>query len=88
MSGQRADFARRGAKLEPVPFDTSPEALHAQTLAQRRMGGPRRFLLACELSRTMRTLARERITSQRPGLDERAILDEMIFELYGCRRGT
>ena len=69
-----------------VPLDTSPDALRVQIQVQRQMGGSRRFRLACEMSRTMRQMARSRITSRCPGLDERGILDEMMRELYGFRR--
>ena len=69
-----------------VPLDTSPDALRVQIQVQRQMGGSRRFRLACEMSQTMRQMARSRIASRCPGLDERGILDEMMRELYGFRR--
>jgi hypothetical protein len=82
-------LARSGpthGRISDVPLDTSPRALRVQTQVQRRMGGSRRFRLACEMSQTMRQMARSRITSRRPDLDERGILDEMMRELYGFRR--
>jgi hypothetical protein len=71
-----------------VPLDTSPEALRVQTLAQRRMGGPSRFRLACEMSRTIREMARARIAARRPDLDEQGIVNELMRELYGFRRNA
>jgi hypothetical protein len=85
---QRVAPASMHATLQSVPLDTSPEALRAQTLAQRQLGGPRRFRLACEMSQAMRRLHRARIVARRPELDEQGILDEMMRELYGFRRDS
>ena len=68
--------------------DTLPEALEVQTLALRRLGGVRRFRLACQMSQTLRALARARIASQHRELDEAGIRDELLRELYGFRRPT
>ena len=66
--------------------DTLPEALHVQTLAQRRLGGARRFRLACQMSQTVRDMARARIAAKHPEMDEAGIRDELLRELYGFRR--
>jgi hypothetical protein len=68
--------------------DTLPEALEAQTLARRRLGGVRRFRLACEICQTFRDLARARIAARHHELDEAGIRDELLRELYGFRRDS
>ena len=68
--------------------DTHSDALHAQTLAQRRLGGARRFRLACQMSRTVREMARARIAAKHPEWDGAAIRDELLRELYGFRRDS
>jgi hypothetical protein len=83
--------------VQPVPVvcyyslvlsDTSPEAMRAQTEAQRRLGGAQRFRTACMMSQTLRDLATARIHSMHPELDERGVLDHLLAELYGFRRIT
>jgi len=71
-----------------VLSDTSPEAMSAQTEAQRHLGGAQRFRTACMMSQTLRDLARARIRSMHPELDERGVLDQLLAELYGFRRIT
>ena len=71
-----------------MPLDTSPEALRVQTDAQRRLGGPKRLALACEMTRTVRQLVRDRIEREHPDLDERGVLDRMLWELYGFRKNS
>ena len=66
--------------------DTSSEAARIQALVHRRMGGPRKVLMACQMSDAVRAMACARIRSRRPELDERGIRDELIWELYGVRR--
>ena len=66
--------------------DTTPEAHSVQTAAYRRMGGERRVMIALELSETVRELARARIRRDHPDFDERAVEDELLWELYGYRR--
>jgi len=68
--------------------DTLPEALRLQSLAQRRLGSARRLRLACEMSRTLRAMARTRIAAAHPELDEAGIRDELLRELYGFRRSA
>ena len=42
--------------------------------------------MACRMSQTIRDLALARIKRQNPSFDERAVLDELMWELYGfCR---
>jgi hypothetical protein len=68
--------------------DTTPEALRIQTDAQRRLGGPGRILMACRMSQTIRDLAMARIKKQNPSFDDRAVLDQLMWELYGFRRNA
>jgi hypothetical protein len=71
-----------------VQSDTSPEAMRAQTEAQRRLGGAQRFRTTCMMSQTLRDLAIARIHSMHPELDERGVLDQLLAELYDFRRIT
>ncbi len=66
--------------------DTTPEAREVQTAVYRRMGGARRVEIAFELSELVRDLARARIRKQHPSFDDRAVEDELLWELYGFRR--
>ena len=66
--------------------DTSSEAARVQALVHRRMGGPRKLLMACQMSDAVRALASARIRSRNPELNEREVRDELIWELYGIRR--
>ncbi len=66
--------------------DTTPEAREVQTEVYRRMGGARRVKIAFELSELVRDLARARIRRRRPAFDDRAVEDELLWELYGFRR--
>lgn len=66
--------------------DTSPEVLRIQALAQRGLGGAERFRLACRMSQTIREMARQRIASKHPDLDELGISDVLLRELYGIER--
>jgi hypothetical protein len=66
--------------------DTSIEAARIQALVHRRMGGPRKLLIACQMSDAVRAMACARIRSRHPELNERGIRDELIWELYGVRR--
>ena len=67
-------------------LDTSVEAARVQTEIHRALGAPRRLQLACQLSETVRDLARARIRSKHPEFDETATRDWLIWELYGVRR--
>ena len=40
------------------------------------------------MSQTVRNLAIGRIKKTYPSFDERAVLDELMWELYGFRRNT
>ncbi len=66
-------------------LDTSPEAAAAQVEALRRLGPGRRCEVAADMSDAVRELARTRIKSQHPEFDDRAIHDQLIWELYGIR---
>jgi hypothetical protein len=67
--------------------DTSSDAARVQALVHRRMGGPRKLVMACQMSDAVRAMASARIRSRHPELNEREIRDELIWELYGVRRG-
>ena len=69
-----------------MPLDTSAEAAHVQTEIHLALGGPRRLQLACQMSETVRDLARARIRSKHPEFDEPATRDWLTWELYGVRR--
>jgi glycine/serine hydroxymethyltransferase len=66
--------------------DTSPEAMAVQASVHRNLGGPRKVLIACEMSDSVRAMAQARIKAQHPDFDDTAVLDELIWELYGVRR--
>ena len=69
-----------------MTLDTSAEAAHIQTEIHRALGAPRRLQLACEMSETVRDLARARIRSKHAKFDDSATRDWLIWELYGVRR--
>ena len=71
-----------------MPLDTSAEAARVQTEIHRSLGAPRRLQLACQLSEAVRDLARVRIRSKHPELDESATRDWLTWELYGVRRNS
>ena len=71
----------------PGVRDTSTEAARIQAAVHRGMGGVRKFLMACQMSDSVRAIARARIKSLHPEFDEIEIRDELIWELYGVRRG-
>jgi hypothetical protein len=66
--------------------DTSDEAAHVQAEIVRNMGAERRFQLACQMSEMVRELARARIRSQHPEMDDAQVRDRLTWELYGYRR--
>ena len=66
--------------------DTRRDAEIVQREVQRRLGPAERFRTARQMSETMRDMAMMRIRSQHPELDERGVLDQLIWELYGVRR--
>ena len=76
----------RGACYPAVVHDTSVEAARVQAAVHRRMGGVRKFMMACEMSDSVRAIVRDRIRARHPEFDEVEIRDELIWELYGVRR--
>jgi hypothetical protein len=66
--------------------DTSLDAERVQLSTYRRMGGERRVMIALDLSESLRELARARIRKANSDFDDRAVEDELIWELYGYRR--
>jgi hypothetical protein len=60
--------------------------MRAQAEVHRRLGGPRKILIACQMSDSVREMARARIRAQHPDFDETAVRDELTWELYGFRR--
>lgn len=81
-----ATRARLSGYTSPVPLDTSPDALRAQTEAQRRLGGAERLATACRMSQAVRELALARIKSRQSMPDGRQALEQLMAELYGFRR--
>ena len=69
-----------------MPLDTSIEAAQVQTKIHRALGAAARLQLACQLSESVRELARARIRSKHPEFDESATRDWLTWELYGVRR--
>lgn len=66
--------------------DTSAEAARVQAAVHRRLGGVRKFLIACQMSETVRALACARIRARHPEFDDAAVREELLWELYGYRR--
>jgi hypothetical protein len=69
-----------------MPLDTSAEAAQIQTEIRRALGGAGRLELACQMSESVRELARARIRSKHPEFDESASRNWLTWELYGVRR--
>jgi hypothetical protein len=69
-----------------MSLDTTPEAARVQASIIRSLGHEGRLRLACQMSVTVRDLARSRIRGKRPDWTEAQILDALLFELYGYRR--
>ena len=67
-------------------LDTAPDIFLMQAAIYRRLGAQRRLELACQMSETVRDLARARIRAKHPDLDETGIREVLIWELYGIRR--
>lgn len=65
--------------------DTSAEAVRVQAAVHRKMGGVRKFLMACKMSDSVRAIACDGIRARHPEFDEVAVRDELIWELYGIR---
>jgi len=86
----RAGFARlrcvgvRGMHLQMQ--DTTAEAAEVLAAVHRRLSGPRKVLIACRMSDSVREMARVRIRTRMPHLDEASVRAELIWELYGVRR--
>jgi len=83
----RTTDTRRSACYHVSVNDTSSDAARVQALVHRRMGGPRKLVMACQMSDAVRAMASARIRSRHPELNEREIRDELVWELYGVRRG-
>ena len=66
--------------------DTTEDAAKVQAEVHRKLGGPRRVLIACQMSDVVRSLAHARIKACHPEFDDTAICDELTWELYGIRR--
>lgn len=86
-----------GPRLRPVPRvvergigremqDTTAEAAEVLAAVHRRLSGPRKVLIACQMSDSVREMARARIRTCMPGLDESSVREQLIWELYGVRR--
>lgn len=66
--------------------DTSAEAARVQAAVHRKLGGVRKLLMTCQMSESVRALARARIRARHPEFDEAAVREELLWELYGYRR--
>ncbi len=66
--------------------DTTAEAADVLAAVHRRLSGPRKVLIACRMSDSIREMVRARIRTRMPQLDEDSVRDELIWELYGIRR--
>lgn len=65
--------------------DTAPEAARVQADVHRRMGSAERVRIACEMSDEVRAVARAGIRARHPELDDEAVEDRLLWELYGFR---
>jgi hypothetical protein len=74
----------RGISVEMQ--DTSAEAAEVLAGVHRRLSGPRKVLIACQMSDSVREMARTRIRARMPDLDENSVREQLIWELYGVRR--
>ena len=61
--------------------DTSTEASDRQAAIQRQLGGPKRLLLAFEMSLAVRELAFARLRSQNPDYSQAEIVKAYLREL-------
>ncbi|HEY5282119.1 MAG TPA: hypothetical protein VIM14_04950 [Polyangia bacterium] len=68
--------------------DTTPEAARIQADVLRRLAPAKRLDIAFEMSETVRSMVRERLHAQHPGLDGPHLRIALIEELYGVRIGT
>ncbi len=57
-----------------------------QAAVHRKLGVARRFKLACEMSEEIRAIALQRIRARHPEYGEAAVMDELVWELYGFKR--
>ena len=63
--------------------DTSAEAAAVQYEAYRRLGPAGRFLVAAELTNTVRDLARAGIRSRHPAYSSEEVETELVRMIYG-----
>ncbi|MFZ5890250.1 MAG: hypothetical protein ACOY0T_04200 [Myxococcota bacterium] len=66
--------------------DTTAEAAEVLAAVHRRLSGSRKVLIACQMSDSIREIVRARIRARMPHLDEGAVREQLIWELYGVRR--
>ena len=61
-----------------MPFDTSPEAEAVQLRVLKSMSNEQRFLIALDMSESLRAIARERIRQEHPDWSERQVVRELL----------
>lgn len=66
--------------------DTTAEAAEVLAGVHRRLSGSRKVLIACQMSDAVREMARARIRTSMPALDENSVREQLVWELYGVRR--
>jgi hypothetical protein len=66
--------------------DTTAEAAEVLAGVHRRMSGALKIIIACQMSDSVRDVARARIRGSMPHLDEASVREQLIWELYGVRR--
>ena len=66
--------------------DTTAEAAEVLAGVHRRLSGSRKVLIACRMSDSVREMARARIRTCMPNLDENSVREQLVWELYGVRR--
>lgn len=66
--------------------DTTAEAAEVLADVHRRLSGSRKVLIACQMSDSVREMARARIRGSMPDLDENSVRERLVWELYGVKR--
>ena len=61
-----------------MPFDTSPEAAAVQLRVLKAMSSEQRFLIALNMSESLRATARKRIQQEHADWSEREVIRELL----------
>lgn len=78
-------WVRTRGSLPPMQ-DTTAEAAEVLARVHRQLSGARKIIIACQMSDSVREMARARIRVSMPQLDEASVREQLIWELYGVRR--